>query len=141
MAREYVYGSAARAVEPRVRREFYKEAPIQRNKQKTVHLTPLYVIILSVVVLLFMGVSMMNIHLRSEVIALRNQKGNLTGELEKVTRSNDLYYDSIMSNVDVKAIEQIAILDLGMKMAESGQIVAYSGDIEDYVKQYSDLPK
>lgn len=52
MAREYVYGSAARAVEPRVRREFYKEAPIQRNKQKTVHLTPLYVIILSVVVLL-----------------------------------------------------------------------------------------
>lgn len=84
---------------------------------------------------------MMNIHLRSEVIALRNQKGNLTGELEKVTRSNDLYYDSIMSNVDVKAIEQIAILDLGMKMAESGQIVAYSGDIEDYVKQYSDLPK
>lgn len=141
MGREYVYGSAARAVERREEKVFYKEAPIKHNKQKTVHVTPLYVMILSVVVVLFTGVSMLNIHLRSEVIALRNQKGNLTGELEKVTRSNDLYYDSIMSNVDVKAIEQIAILDLGMKMAESGQIVAYSGDIEDYVKQYSDLPK
>jgi len=141
MRNEYVYGSAARAVNPRTKRVYYEEAPIKRAKQKTVHFTPLYVMILSVVVLLFMGVSMLNIQLRSEVISLRNEKGNLTGELEKIERSNNLYYDSIMSNVDVKAIEQIAVGELGMKMAESGQIISYSGDIEDYVKQYSDLPE
>jgi len=142
MQSRYNYDNTARKLQPeRVRPAYYEEAPIKRKKAKTVHWTPLYVMILSAVVLLFMGVSMLNIQLRSDVIALRNEKGNLTGELEKITRSNDLYYDSIMSNVDVKAIEQIAVADLGMKMAESGQIISYSGDIEDYVKQYSDLPQ
>lgn len=141
MRNEYVYGNAARALDQREKRINYAKAPIEREKQKTVHFTPLYVMILSVVVLLFMSVSMLNIQLRSEVISLRNEKGNLTGELEKIERSNNLYYDSIMSNVDVKEIEQIAIGELGMKVAESGQIISYSGDIEDYVKQYSDLPE
>ena len=46
-----------------------------------------------------------------------------------------------MSEVDLKEIEHIAVAELGMQLAGSGQIVSYSGDIEDYVKQYSDLPE
>ncbi len=80
------------------------------------------------------------IDLHSQVTALRNQKGNLTNQYEKILLSNDLYYDSIMSKVDLAEIERIAVVDLGMKMADKGQVVEYNSDLEDYVKQYADLP-
>lgn len=140
MRSQYVHGSAAYKNETR-ERVYYNEAPIKRAKAKTVQWTPLYVIMLISIVLLFMTVVMSNIQLSSEVNALRNQKGQLTGEYEKLVLSNDLYYDTILSNVDIQEIERIALVDLGMNMAGAGQIVVYSGDIEDYVKQYTDLPE
>ena len=80
------------------------------------------------------------ISLKSKVTTLRNEKGNLTSQYEKMVLSNDLYYDSIMSKVDLAEIERIAVVDLGMKMADKDQMVEYKGDLEDYVKQYADLP-
>ena len=45
-----------------------------------------------------------------------------------------------MSKVDIKEIERIAVEDLGMKMAGQGQIYTYSNDVDDYVKQYAEIP-
>ena len=141
MNQRYVQGSTPEKEKENIEsRQYYREAPIKKTKQKTVQWTPLYVIMLSGIAILFMFVVMRNIQLNSEINALRNQKGNLTAEYEDLVLSNNLYYDNIMSNVDIQEIERIAVVELGMSLAEAGQIVTYSGDIEDYVKQYSDLP-
>ena len=141
MREQMVQGSTARQLENRQRREFYTEAPIKRKKVKSVQWTPLYVIMLIGVVVFLMTLSMKSIFLYSEIAKLRSEKGNLTDQYEDLVLSNNLYYDRIMSEVDLKEIEHIAVAELGMQLAGSGQIVSYSGDIEDYVKQYSDLPE
>ena len=37
-------------------------------------------------------------------------------------------------------VARIAEDELGMQRASEGQIISYSGQIEDYVKQYTDVP-
>ena len=147
MANNYVHGSAARKLNSEnertydrpVRRQFTEPA-IKRNKQITVQWTPLYVIMLSSIVVLFIAVTMNNIQLNAEIASLRVEKGTLTSEYEKLVLSNNLYYDNIISNVDVEEIKRIAIAELGMTRPAAGQLQYYSGDMEDYVKQYSDMP-
>lgn len=141
MAREYVHGSAARKLDRQPRQpRYYTVEPIRQPKQKTVQLSVPYVMMLCVAATICMIVAFNTIKLNSEVSNLRNRKGGLTDQYEKLVLSNDLYYDSILSNVDLAEVERIAVSELGMRMAQSGQVVSYSGDIEDYVKQYNDLP-
>ena len=40
----------------------------------------------------------------------------------------------------MEEVVRIAEEDLGMQRATEGQIISYSGEIDDYVKQYSDVP-
>ena len=143
MKNDYVYGSTVEKANIEIERpirHYYNEVPIKRPKQKSVQWTPLYAIMLCGVAVLFMVVVINNIKLSSEVASLRTQKGALTDQYESMVLSNDLYYDDILSGVDLQEIERVAVVELGMSMAEAGQIVEYSGDMEDYVKQYSDLP-
>lgn len=46
-----------------------------------------------------------------------------------------------MSNVDLDEIKRIAIGELGMKYAKEGQVITYSGEGSDYVRQYGDIPE
>ena len=45
-----------------------------------------------------------------------------------------------MSSVDLEEIKRIAISELGMKYAKEGQVITYSGEGSDYVRQYDDIP-
>ena len=53
---------------------------------------------------------------------------------------NDETYTKIMSSVDLEEIKRIAINELGMKYAKEGQVITYSGEGSDYVRQYDDIP-
>lgn len=139
MKNQYVHGSAARKRNSEKR--FEVVSPSQKQKPVSVQWTPLYVIMLSAMGLLFMVMIMNNIKLSSEVTSLRNTKGKLTDQYEDLVLSNNLYYDSIVSKVDLAEIERVAVVELGMSMAKKGQIVEYSGEMEDYVKQYQDIPR
>lgn len=81
------------------------------------------------------------IKLNSDVMYYQKQCASLQKEYEDLKTSNDLYEDRINNSVDLAEIERVAVCELGMKLAGEGQIVVYSGEIEDYVKQYADLPQ
>ena len=55
--------------------------------------------------------------------------------------ANDETYTKIMSSVDLEEIKRIAVSELGMKYAKEGQVVQYTGEGNDYVRQYSDIPQ
>ena len=78
--------------------------------------------------------------LQSDVTRERKELAELVTDYEDLHRQNDLYYERIISNVDMEEIERIAREELGMRIAGEGQIVSYAGGIDDYVKQYSDIP-
>ncbi|MGN0347824.1 MAG: hypothetical protein ACI4DU_11135 [Lachnospiraceae bacterium] len=105
------------------------------------HISPQFLVFLTLFIFA-MGFSItMYIRLSSDIIGYREQCANLQSQYESLKTSNDLYEQRINNSVDLNEIEKIAVCDLGMKLAGEGQIVVYSGEIEDYVKQYSDLPE
>ncbi|MCR5119193.1 MAG: septum formation initiator family protein [Lachnospiraceae bacterium] len=138
MAREYVYGNTAR-------KQSGKETdihPIREERRKNsrrvrLHLYNILTILASaaIVIMVVFGY----IRLQTEVTKDRVTLSKLKAEYEELKRSNDLYKDRIDSNIDLAEVARIAREDLGMKIAGEGQIIVYSGCIDDYVKQYSDI--
>ena len=45
-----------------------------------------------------------------------------------------------MSSNDLEHVRDVAITQLGMVYAEEGQIISYSSQERDYIRQYSDVP-
>ncbi|MBR3307336.1 MAG: hypothetical protein IKI75_08810 [Lachnospiraceae bacterium] len=80
------------------------------------------------------------VSLQTDVTLSREEYSKKLSQYEDLKRSNDLYRERIMSRVDMNEIERIARDELGMSIAREGQIVIYSGQIDDYVKQYEDVP-
>lgn len=107
---------------------------------KTVQQSRRYVNIVIMVAAVVVALAFLYITEQSDVTNLRKQKGQMISQYEDIKLSNDLYYEDIVSRVDIKEIERIAVEELGMKMAGQGQIYTYTDDVEDYVKQYADLP-
>ena len=141
MRDKYVHGSTVPQFNSeKERKEYYSIVNTKKVKGKSVQWNPLYVIITIIVIGVLAIVPMESIKLNSEVTRLRSQKGELKSRYEKMVQDNNLYYDSIISKVDLAEIERIAVVELGMSMAREGQIIEYSGEIDDYVKQYETLP-
>ena len=117
--------------------------PIREERRKAkggVRLT------LSTIFVLFAGFSLMIasvmffIRTQNTLTMSRNQYASKLSEYEELKRSNDLYEERIISKVDMNEVARIAEDELGMQRASEGQIISYSGQIEDYVKQYTDVP-
>lgn len=64
----------------------------------------------------------------------------LESQLNELKLSNEEYYSKITSSVDLAEIRRIAIVELGMKYAKEGQVVNYTGEGSDYVRQFSEIP-
>ena len=140
MIEEYSYGSAARR---RVREEGPQIHPIREERRKArhnVHFDPLAILIVAASLVLMFGVVLTYIHLQTDVTHMREEYSDMLAQYEELKRSNDLYHERIISKVDMSEVARIAEEELGMKVAEEGQIISYSGAIDDYVKQYTDVP-
>ena len=53
---------------------------------------------------------------------------------------NDENYSRIDSSINLEEVKRIAIQELGMRYAEEGQIVTFSGEGSDYVRQTGEIP-
>lgn len=91
--------------------------------------------------LVIMGVVLVGyIQLQAEITNSVKHISKLESELNDLKLENDENYSRITSSVDLEEIRRIAIGELGMRYAEEGQIINYSVDGSDYVKQFADIP-
>ena len=140
----YVYGNTVR--KPDIREEIEK-APARRlsnttrkNREKAEHMSPGYVLFLSIA-LIAMGWILLNyIKLQSDITNTINQISSLERELNDLKLSNDEEYNRITSSVDLEEVRRIAIQELGMTYAQEGQIITFTSENNDYVKQISSIP-
>lgn len=103
-------------------------------------MNPAYVLFLCVA-LIATGIILVNyIGLQSDITSSVKRISSLESELNELKLANDEEYIRVSSNVDLEEIRRIAIQELGMQYAEEGQIVTFSGDSNDYVKQMADIP-
>ena len=117
--------------------------PIREQRRKAkggVRLTISTLILLFAGFALMIGSVMYFIKTQNTLTMSRNQYASKLSQYEELKRSNDLYEERIISKVDMNEVARIAEEELGMQRASEGQIISYSGQIDDYVKQYTDVP-
>lgn len=112
----------------------------RKNREKAFYMNFPYVLFLASA-LVIMGVVLVGyIQLQAEITNSVKHISKLESELNDLKLENDENYSRITSSVDLEEIRRIAIGELGMRYAEEGQIINYSVDGSDYVKQFADIP-
>lgn len=140
----YVYGSTAReldvreAIHEKSKREKYNAA--RKNRERAMHMNPAYVLFLALAMVVSAFVLIGYIRLQSDITNSMNHIAALESELNDLRLSNDEEYSRIESSVNLEDIKRIAIKELGMTYAAEGQIVEYSSEGSDYVRQVADIP-
>jgi len=140
----YVYGNAVRELDVR---EAIREKPrkkpsmaVRKNQEKAKRMNPAYVLFLTTALLVSGFILIGYIRLQSEITNSINHIAALESELNALRLSNDEEYSRIESSVNLEEIKRIAIEELGMTYAAEGQVVEYSSEGSDYVRQVADIP-
>lgn len=142
---EYVYGNAVRVLDEGIdtagkqRRRISNSA--RKNRERAYHMNFGYVLFLAGALVAAGFILVGYIGLQSDITGIIKEISGLESQLNNLKLDNDETYSRITSNIDLDEVKRIAIQELGMKYAEEGQIITFSGESSDYVRQVSDIPK
>lgn len=143
----YIDGNTVRKLEeiPEViprppRRPVESERTIRRRKKKVSLQSLVYVAFIAVAIAVVGCVLIGYVNLQADITNRMNHISSLERELNSMRLANDEEYMRIMSDVNLEEIKRVAIQELGMKYANEGQVVTYSGEGSDYVRQYGSIP-
>ena len=67
-----------------------------------------------------------------------NLQSDITNRVTHISKMESELNNLKLANDEIK---RIAIGELGMKYAKEGQVITYSGEGSDYVRQYGDIPE
>lgn len=143
----YVDGSAARKLQSvpikRERKEQLHDLINETGSKPTFQVSPMklgYLMALALAIIAVGYVLVGYVELQSDITNRTNNISQMESKLNNARLSNDDKYTKIMSSIDLEEIKNIAINELGMRYAKEGQVVTYSGEGSDYVRQYMDIP-
>ena len=150
----YVHGNTVRELEapvrrnPRTRRELEevrrrknrRNAP-RRNRQRAMEMSRGYVAFLTVCVLVTAVTAVMFIRMQSQLTDRMRSVANLESQVINLQADNDARYKSITTSVDLNHVKDVAINKLGMNYPTEDQVVYYSIENNNFMDQYSDIPR
>ena len=144
--RIYIDGNTARKLQTvPVRRNRRQNDEIRRQQvRRQVKLSPMnfgYIFFMMIAMLVVCVVLIGYVELQADITNRINHISKLESQLNDLRLENDEAYTKIMSEVDLEEIKNIAINELGMKYSKEGQVITYSGEGRDYVRQYKEIPK
>lgn len=144
-SRYYVQGNAVRKLDVTEEIERQPKKKIsntaRKNRERAKHMSAGYVMFLCMA-LVVTGITLVNyIGLQSDITNSVKHISTLEKQLNDLKLANDEDYSRITSSVNLEEIKRIAIQELGMQYAEEGQIVSFSSQSNDYVKQMADIPQ
>lgn len=146
----YVYGNTVRQAEVMPRRREYEEAPapqkkvsrqVQKNRKKALHMNPAYVVFLTVAACMALGVCVWYLQVRTELTSRSENITALQQELAQAKEENNTRYNAVIDSVNLEEVREKAMNELGMVYADSSQIITYQNPVNDYVKQYQQIPE
>lgn len=141
----YIEGNTARqldvrrAIEEEPRRKLSNQT--RKNRERARYMNLGYVAFLGIAMLIAGYVLIGYIQMQADLTAQVEQIARLESQLNNLRLSNDEELARVNSSVDLEEIKRIAIGELGMVYATEGQIVNYSYEGSDYVRQVGDIPR
>lgn len=142
----YVDGNTVRKIQP-VPKRAPDKAPkklshtARKNRDKAAYMNLGYVMFLAVAVTAMGFICIQYLQLQADITGRVKNISKLESTLNDLKLANDEEYARIMGSVDLEEIKRVAMEELGMKYASESQIITFSGDSSDYVRQYKDIPK
>ena len=144
-SRYYVQGNVVRELD--VTKEIEKR-PVKKvsntarkNRERAKHMSAGYVLFLCIATVVT-GIILTNyIGLQSDITNSVKNISTLEKHLNDLKLANDEGYSRITSSVNLEEVRRIAIQELGMQYAEEGQIIPFTSQDNDYVKQMADIPQ
>lgn len=140
---QYNYGNTAEKYhELRLRMEQPVEEidpVVRKNQQKAMFMNLPYVLFLCVAFIALATSAIFMIRAQEGLKESVNSVSKLENQYVTLKTENDATYDRIVNSVDSTEVKRIATEELGMHYAAQGQIVTYAGELDDYVRQYSDI--
>lgn len=135
----YVYGNNAVTEAPS--HATLREIRVAEKKQKKMHMSILYVSFL-VVAIAILGFTLINyVKLQAEITAVNDRISVKETTLNDLTLANDDEYSKMVNEIDIDNIRKIAIEELGMVYATEDQVIKYTRENSDYVRQLADIPQ
>lgn len=141
----YVQGNTVRKLDERLyeprqpKRQISNTA--RKNREKADHMSFGYVLFLACAIIVAGFILTGYIGLQSEITNSINSISKLESKLNIMKLDNDEEYSRITSSIDLEEVKRVAIQELGMRYAKEGQIITYSGEGSDYVRQIADIPQ
>lgn len=131
--------------EEHIRREREKEQQrrqraIRRNQERALRTSKSYVAFMTMAVLVFATFTGLYIKIQSDVTVRMKTIASLESQIADVKADNDEAFKRINTSVNMEAVRNAAMTELGMSYAKESQIVYYSVDDDDYMNQYSEIP-
>lgn len=142
---DYVYGNTVRkldvkrALEEEPRRRLSNET--RKNRDKARHMNFSYVVFLLTAAMISGFVLINYIQLQSDITNSIKQIASLESTLNTLRQENDEEQSRLESSVNLEEIKRVAIGELGMTYASEDQIVTYTNEGSDYVRQFADIPE
>ncbi|MDE5680110.1 MAG: cell division protein FtsL [Lachnospiraceae bacterium] len=140
----YIEGNTARkldvrrAMEEKPKKKLSNEA--RKNRDRAYHMNFGYVIFLAAALCVAAYVLIGYIQLQADLTAQVEQIASLESRLNNMRLANDEELVRINSSIDLEEIKRIAIGELGMTYAAEGQIINYTNESSDYVRQFGEIP-
>lgn len=142
----YIDGNVVRRVQTvpkQDRREQQKRSAsinARRNREKALRMNLPYVVFLTVASIATVFVCINFLKLQAQGITYRTEIANLESRLSTMKLANDNAYEDAVSSVNMDEVKTIAINELGMEYADEGQVITYSSQDGDYIRQYQEIP-
>lgn len=141
----YVEGNTARqldvrrAIEEEPRKKLSHET--RKNRDRAYHMNLGYVAFLAMALFVAGYVLIGYIQMQADITSQMRQIASLESELNSLRLSNEEELTRINCSIDLEEIKAIAIAELGMNYATEGQIISFTNEGSDYVRQLQDIPK
>lgn len=141
----YIEGNTVRKLD--VRRAIEEEPrhslnpATRKNREKARHMNLSYVAFLLIAAFVTGFILINYIQLRADITNSSQQIAAMESSLNSLIQENDEKESRLMSSVDLEEVKRIAIGELGMTYATKEQIMIYTNDDSDYVRQYADVPR
>lgn len=140
----YIEGNTVRQLD--VRRAIEEEPrrvsnEARKKNERAHHMNFGYVAFLVLAMLVAGNVLIGYIQMQADLTTQREEIARLESRLNGLRLSNEEELARINSSVDLEEIKRIAIGELGMVYATEGQILQYTDESGDYVRQVGDIPR
>jgi hypothetical protein len=142
---EYIHGNTVRRIDP-LPESIRRLAPIEEpasvsRKEKTHHMSFGYVLFLTAAMCAAAFILLSYVQMQGTLTQVTREVAAKEVQYNNMKVANDEKYNRIMSSIDLEDIKRYAMGELGMVYAQAGQVITYTNEHKDYMRQVSDADR